>query len=220
MLTFFDDIKMQCCFLSTYVSGTEVSAQTSSSHKAQPGSLCSLRTWLICSPLTMDCFSTEHWGQCSHLHHLLSSVSSHAAGQAPEQRGGHSHPALDFHQILPGKGAIVRISQLSDIQYYSCLIRDFPLLFLKALPYVALLIAMLFFIYAVIGMQVGNYMRQKMFFYCFIQLYKMAVVFMWRIFLPQVFGKIAMVDGTHINRNNNFQTFPQAVLLLFRSVRF
>ncbi|XP_061113054.1 voltage-dependent L-type calcium channel subunit alpha-1D-like [Conger conger] len=54
----------------------------------------------------------------------------------------------------------------------------------QALPYVALLIAMLFFIYAVIGMQ--------------------------------VFGKIAMVDGTHITRNNNFQTFPQAVLLLFR----
>nr|XP_021335256.1 voltage-dependent L-type calcium channel subunit alpha-1D isoform X6 [Danio rerio] len=54
----------------------------------------------------------------------------------------------------------------------------------QALPYVALLIAMLFFIYAVIGMQ--------------------------------VFGKIAMVDHTQINRNNNFQTFPQAVLLLFR----
>lgn len=33
-----------------------------------------------------------------------------------------------------------------------------------------------------------------------------------------MFGKIAMVDGTQINRNNNFQTFPQAVLLLFRSV--
>uniref|UniRef100_A0A8C7HUU5 Voltage-dependent L-type calcium channel subunit alpha n=1 Tax=Oncorhynchus kisutch TaxID=8019 RepID=A0A8C7HUU5_ONCKI len=32
----------------------------------------------------------------------------------------------------------------------------------------------------------------------------------------QVFGKIALVDGTPINRNNNFQTFPQAVLLLFR----
>lgn len=32
----------------------------------------------------------------------------------------------------------------------------------------------------------------------------------------QVFGKIAMVDGTQINRNNNFQTFPQAVLMLFR----
>uniref|UniRef100_G1KNS0 Voltage-dependent L-type calcium channel subunit alpha n=1 Tax=Anolis carolinensis TaxID=28377 RepID=G1KNS0_ANOCA len=30
------------------------------------------------------------------------------------------------------------------------------------------------------------------------------------------FGKVAMQDGTPINRNNNFQTFPQAVLLLFR----
>ncbi|XP_074929334.1 voltage-dependent L-type calcium channel subunit alpha-1D isoform X3 [Chelonoidis abingdonii] len=54
----------------------------------------------------------------------------------------------------------------------------------QALPYVALLIAMLFFIYAVIGMQ--------------------------------VFGKVAMRDNNQINRNNNFQTFPQAVLLLFR----
>lgn len=34
----------------------------------------------------------------------------------------------------------------------------------------------------------------------------------------QMFGKIALVDGTQINRNNNFQTFPQAVLLLFRHV--
>uniref|UniRef100_A0A8C1PVR5 Voltage-dependent L-type calcium channel subunit alpha n=1 Tax=Cyprinus carpio TaxID=7962 RepID=A0A8C1PVR5_CYPCA len=55
---------------------------------------------------------------------------------------------------------------------------------LQALPYVALLIAMIFFIYAVIGMQ--------------------------------TFGKIAMHDHTQINRNNNFQTFLQAVLLLFR----
>uniref|UniRef100_A0A8C8SRK0 Voltage-dependent L-type calcium channel subunit alpha n=1 Tax=Pelusios castaneus TaxID=367368 RepID=A0A8C8SRK0_9SAUR len=54
----------------------------------------------------------------------------------------------------------------------------------QALPYVALLIAMIFFIYAVIGMQ--------------------------------TFGKVALQDGTEINRNNNFQTFPQAVLLLFR----
>uniref|UniRef100_A0A8C2L4M9 Voltage-dependent L-type calcium channel subunit alpha n=1 Tax=Cyprinus carpio TaxID=7962 RepID=A0A8C2L4M9_CYPCA len=53
-----------------------------------------------------------------------------------------------------------------------------------ALPHVGLLIVMLFFIYAVIGMQ--------------------------------MFGKVALVDGTEINRNNNFQTFPQAVLLLFR----
>ncbi|CAL8369840.1 unnamed protein product [Lota lota] len=55
---------------------------------------------------------------------------------------------------------------------------------LQALPYVALLIAMIFFIYAVIGMQ--------------------------------TFGKVAMQAHTQINRNNNFQTFPQAVLLLFR----
>nr|XP_032819302.1 voltage-dependent L-type calcium channel subunit alpha-1D-like [Petromyzon marinus] len=54
----------------------------------------------------------------------------------------------------------------------------------QALPYVALLIVMLFFIYAVIGMQ--------------------------------MFGKIALQDGAEINRNNNFQTFPQAVLVLFR----
>uniref|UniRef100_A0A3Q1K1H5 Voltage-dependent L-type calcium channel subunit alpha n=1 Tax=Anabas testudineus TaxID=64144 RepID=A0A3Q1K1H5_ANATE len=32
----------------------------------------------------------------------------------------------------------------------------------------------------------------------------------------QMFGKIALQDDTQINRNNNFQTFPQAVLLLFR----
>ncbi|XP_018406581.1 PREDICTED: muscle calcium channel subunit alpha-1 [Cyphomyrmex costatus] len=55
----------------------------------------------------------------------------------------------------------------------------------QALPYVALLIIMLFFIYAVIGMQ--------------------------------VFGKIAIDDDTAIDRNNNFQSFPQAVLVLFRS---
>ncbi|XP_066996688.2 muscle calcium channel subunit alpha-1 isoform X2 [Anabrus simplex] len=55
----------------------------------------------------------------------------------------------------------------------------------QALPYVALLIVMLFFIYAVIGMQ--------------------------------LFGKIALDEDSAIHRNNNFQTFPQAVLVLFRS---
>ncbi|VDP35264.1 unnamed protein product [Soboliphyme baturini] len=55
----------------------------------------------------------------------------------------------------------------------------------QALPYVALLIVLLFFIYAVIGMQ--------------------------------VFGKIALNPNTSIHRNNNFQTFPAAVLVLFRS---
>ncbi|KAI1717746.1 ion transport protein [Ditylenchus destructor] len=55
----------------------------------------------------------------------------------------------------------------------------------QALPYVALLIVLLFFIYAVIGMQ--------------------------------VFGKVALDDDTQIHRNNNFHTFPMAVLVLFRS---
>jgi hypothetical protein len=31
-----------------------------------------------------------------------------------------------------------------------------------------------------------------------------------------MFGKIALRDNSQINRNNNFQTFPQATLLLFR----
>ncbi|CAD5115428.1 DgyrCDS4403 [Dimorphilus gyrociliatus] len=59
------------------------------------------------------------------------------------------------------------------------------IIYTEALPYVALLIVMLFFIYAVIGMQ--------------------------------VFGKVALKSDTAINRNNHFQTFPQAVMVLFRS---
>ncbi|XP_038649454.1 probable voltage-dependent R-type calcium channel subunit alpha-1E [Scyliorhinus canicula] len=55
----------------------------------------------------------------------------------------------------------------------------------KALPYVCLLIAMLFFIYAIIGMQ--------------------------------LFGNIGLEDGTPINRHNNFHTFFNALMLLFRS---
>uniref|UniRef100_A0A672NEA8 Voltage-dependent P/Q-type calcium channel subunit alpha-1A n=1 Tax=Sinocyclocheilus grahami TaxID=75366 RepID=A0A672NEA8_SINGR len=57
----------------------------------------------------------------------------------------------------------------------------------KALPYVCLLIAMLFFIYAIIGMQ--------------------------------LFGNIVIeADGeSAINQHNNFRTFFQALMLLFRS---
>ncbi|XP_075993878.1 voltage-dependent N-type calcium channel subunit alpha-1B-like isoform X2 [Genypterus blacodes] len=55
----------------------------------------------------------------------------------------------------------------------------------KALPYVCLLIAMLFFIYAIIGMQ--------------------------------VFGNIELSEESAINHHNNFQTFFQALTLLFRS---
>uniref|UniRef100_A0A673ZQ74 Voltage-dependent N-type calcium channel subunit alpha n=1 Tax=Salmo trutta TaxID=8032 RepID=A0A673ZQ74_SALTR len=55
----------------------------------------------------------------------------------------------------------------------------------KALPYVCLLIAMLFFIYAIIGMQ--------------------------------VFGNIELNEDTAITHHNNFRTFLQALMLLFRS---
>ncbi|XP_073967585.1 LOW QUALITY PROTEIN: calcium voltage-gated channel subunit cacophony [Choristoneura fumiferana] len=54
----------------------------------------------------------------------------------------------------------------------------------KALPYVCLLIAMLFFIYAIIGMQ--------------------------------VFGNIELVPDSDMNRHNNFGSFIQALMLLFR----
>ncbi|XP_020288402.1 voltage-dependent calcium channel type A subunit alpha-1 isoform X5 [Pseudomyrmex gracilis] len=54
----------------------------------------------------------------------------------------------------------------------------------KALPYVCLLIAMLFFIYAIIGMQ--------------------------------VFGNIALDGETSITKHNNFQSFIQGLMLLFR----
>nr|XP_015839353.1 PREDICTED: uncharacterized protein LOC661666 isoform X2 [Tribolium castaneum] len=54
----------------------------------------------------------------------------------------------------------------------------------KALPYVCLLIAMLFFIYAIIGMQ--------------------------------VFGNIKEDPETSITRHNNFRSFTQGLMLLFR----
>ncbi|XP_066499843.1 calcium channel, voltage-dependent, L type, alpha 1S subunit, b [Hoplias malabaricus] len=84
---------------------------------------------------------------------------------------------------------LFRVMRLIKLLNRSEGIRNLLWTFIKsfqAFPHVALLIVMLFFIYAVIGMQ--------------------------------VFGKIALVDGTEINRNTNFQTFPQAILLLFRTV--
>ncbi|XP_010782718.1 calcium channel, voltage-dependent, L type, alpha 1S subunit, b [Notothenia coriiceps] len=82
---------------------------------------------------------------------------------------------------------LFRVMRLVKLLNRSEGIRNLLWTFIKsfqALPHVALLIIMLFFIYAVIGMQ--------------------------------IFGKVSLVDGTQINRNNNFQTFPQAVLMLFR----
>uniref|UniRef100_A0A8B9N489 Voltage-dependent L-type calcium channel subunit alpha n=1 Tax=Accipiter nisus TaxID=211598 RepID=A0A8B9N489_9AVES len=101
-----------------------------------------------------------------------------------------SKPMSSRHSILCGPGPLFLpcccnscLCLLSRGEGIRTLLWTFIKSF-QALPYVALLIVMLFFIYAVIGMQ--------------------------------VFGKIALNDTTEINRNNNFQTFPQAVLLLFR----
>ena len=55
----------------------------------------------------------------------------------------------------------------------------------KALPWVMLLIGLIFFIYGTVAMQ--------------------------------MMGRIAIQEDTNIHRNNNFQSFPMAMLVLFRS---
>ena len=93
---------------------------------------------------------------------------------------------------------------------------------LKALPYVILLIAMLFFIYAIIGMQVCVHHAN---------LGKLLsnVVMMWKSHLEtsekntilkmQVFGNMAFEPDSEYNRHNHFQTFQAGLLVLFRWVR-
>uniref|UniRef100_A0A8C3GQM3 Voltage-dependent L-type calcium channel subunit alpha n=1 Tax=Cairina moschata TaxID=8855 RepID=A0A8C3GQM3_CAIMO len=117
---------------------------------------------------------------------ILRSVT--AAPLCPQDPDDNSRVSITFFRLfrvmrlvkLLSRGEGVRTLLWTFIKSFQVSVILLP----QALPYVALLIVMLFFIYAVIGMQ--------------------------------MFGKIAMVDGTQINRNNNFQTFPQAVLLLFR----
>ena len=55
----------------------------------------------------------------------------------------------------------------------------------KALPWVMLLIGLIFFIYGTVAMQ--------------------------------MMGRVAIQEDTNIHRNNNFQSFPMAMLVLFRS---
>uniref|UniRef100_A0A3Q1G8V9 Voltage-dependent L-type calcium channel subunit alpha n=1 Tax=Acanthochromis polyacanthus TaxID=80966 RepID=A0A3Q1G8V9_9TELE len=113
-------------------------------------------------------------------HLLFSTFYNHFSPPLPQNTEDSARISITFFRLF-------RVMRLVKLLSRGEGIRTLLWTFIKsfqALPYVALLIAMLFFIYAVIGMQ--------------------------------VFGKIAMVDGTQINRNNNFQTFPQAVLMLFR----
>lgn len=100
------------------------------------------------------------------------------------------NPGLKF-QLSGNFFRLFRVMRLIKLLNRGEGIRTLLWTFLKsfqALPYVALLIVMLFFIYAVIGMQ--------------------------------MFGKIESNDlgsSSSITRNNNFGTFFQAVLVLFRS---
>ena len=81
----------------------------------------------------------------------------------------------------------------------------------KALPYVILLIAMLFFIYAIIGMQVIQ-CRQAMILFLNWILYNDASP----RHNPQVFGNMAFNPDTEYNRHNNFKTFMAGLQVLFR----
>lgn len=113
----------------------------------------------------------------------------------------------------------------------------------KALPYVCLLIAMLFFIYAIIGMQVrktGTWLVSvslwrwwRWCLTCYIFHFypashsTISILYQhsfWMCFfgicvsvcVNQVFGNIKLNDKTHITQHNNFKTFSGALMLLFR----
>uniref|UniRef100_A0A671W340 Voltage-dependent L-type calcium channel subunit alpha n=1 Tax=Sparus aurata TaxID=8175 RepID=A0A671W340_SPAAU len=104
-----------------------------------------------------------------------------------EFRGGHGEGKGESGKVSITFFRLFRVLRLVKLLSKGEGIRTLLWTFVKslqALPYVGLLIAMIFFIYAVIGMQ--------------------------------TFGKVAIDDDTHINRNCNFQTFFMAVLVLFR----
>ncbi|KAL0859668.1 hypothetical protein ABMA27_010787 [Loxostege sticticalis] len=113
---------------------------------------------------------------------VLGSIIDIVVSQVNELKNQESSiPSINFFRLF-------RVMRLVKLLSRGEGIRTLLWTFIKsfqALPYVALLILMLFFIYAVVGMQ--------------------------------VFGKIAIDDETPITRNNHFQTFPQAILVLFRS---
>lgn len=106
---------------------------------------------------------------------------------------------------------------------------------LQALPYVCLLIAMLFFIYAIIGMQVKVVFvpRQSLSIFIFFSLSSFVSLppFLLLYFvkplnvtdtsyvfviLLKVFGNIKLNEKSQINKHNNFNTFFGALMLLFR----
>nr|XP_018900706.1 PREDICTED: voltage-dependent calcium channel type A subunit alpha-1 [Bemisia tabaci] len=100
--------------------------------------------------------------------------------QGPNSAGGENFINVGFLRLFRAARLIKLLRQGYTIRI---LLWTFVQSF-KALPYVCLLIAMLFFIYAIIGMQ--------------------------------VFGNIALDAETSITRHNNFRSFVQGLMLLFR----
>ena len=94
----------------------------------------------------------------------------------------------------------------------------------KSLPWVCLLIGMLFFIYGIIGMQVPYLTLPHRPHICLdvatlILTLKPRSSLLYSTLLhpyEQMFGNIHLDPRYQINRHNNFQSFPQAILLLFR----
>ena len=129
----------------------------------------------ICWVVILLC-ATERWDPI-HEHQFLPTVSCDATGQTARPRREYSDIAVDIHQVFPGHCLSHRIyttnrqtlvslfwcrksrqnvSKYTTLDITDCWVLLVFCLFLKALPYVALLIVMLFFIYAVIGMQVSE----------------------------------------------------------------
>jgi hypothetical protein len=86
-----------------------------------------------------------------HQYQLFPSLPRDAFGETAVEGRRHPNAALDLHQVLPGINPLKSPLQ----QSMHVLVAS------QALPYVALLIVMLFFIYAVIGMQVSNPINQS-----------------------------------------------------------
>lgn len=136
---------------------------------------------------------------------LATNTSTSSSTTNPTEKKSSSIISINFFRLF-------RVMRLVKLLSKGEGIRTLLWTFIKsfqALPYVALLIVMLFFIYAVIGMQV-RYLKN-----C-----NICDTNNCTICKTQVFGKIALDnnDGeSSITRNNNFQSFSQAVLVLFRS---
>lgn len=161
-------------------------------------------------------------GKRKSIHHILPFVPSLAIGQAAQQRGGHSNPPLDFCQVPPGQyyaQTDVKTNKQRDIQ--TCTV-TFDLYFVNKM-YVStshrpchMSVSLLLWSSSSTLWSACRWVSSHVLY----PLQKYFKCSWWQYglcsHLLQTFGKIAIDDNSHINRNNNFQTFFMSVLLLFR----